>query len=197
MLPAASPPTCSGGGGSPSPRAEGAGRSTGSAGSQYSSPRHTAFPPRGVDGRLARGSKEPLQQHHLSLLADPSHSCTAPSWASVVRGDAHPRSPLPATLSASPTAVSREDFIALYERCVENGLKTRFAVRYAAGRQGVSLTASLSPPFSTFIEPVARNPYCDAVATKQPQQAPMRRYRRACRPQALPRTRRRLLRNRQ
>jgi hypothetical protein len=119
---------------------------------------HTATPPHGDDGRLASGSKEPLQQHHLSLPADPSHSCTAPSWASVVQGDARPRSPLPATLSASPTAVSREDFIALYERCVENGLKTRFAVRYAAGRQEVSLSAFLSPPFSAFIEPVARNP---------------------------------------
>ncbi len=153
MLPATSPTTCSGGGGFPSPLAEGAGLSTGSASSQYSSPCHSTSPPRGVDGRLARGSKEPLQQHHLSQPADPSLSCTAPSWASVVRGEARPRFPLPATISASPAAVSREDFIAL-----ERGLETRFAVRYAAGRQEVSITTSLSPPLSALIAPAAQNP---------------------------------------
>jgi hypothetical protein len=93
MLPAASPFTSSGGGGIPSPRAEGAGQSTGSASPQLTSPRHAASPPCGVDGRHQwagttvmctsshhpaspsigvdgrrdRGSKDQQQQHHLSL----------------------------------------------------------------------------------------------------------------------------------
>jgi hypothetical protein len=179
MLPAASPPSSRGGGGFPSPRAEGAGRSSGRTSPQRTSPRHHASPPRGgdgryrqagttvtrtsshhaaspsarVDGRLAVGWED-LQQH-LSLPADPLFSCTAPSWASVVQDGARPRIPVPATLSTSPATVSRDDFITLYERCIESGLRVRFAIRYTAGRQEVSLSASLSPPFSAFIVPAA------------------------------------------
>ncbi len=45
-----------------------------------------------------------------------------PSWASVVRDGAR----------ATHTAVSRQDFLALYERCPESGLRTRFILRHQA-----------------------------------------------------------------
>jgi hypothetical protein len=183
MLPAASPPSSSGGGGLPSPRAEGADQSARRTSQQHTPPpRHHASPPSEgdgrcrqggstatrppphhaaspstrVDGRLAGGAADLHHHLHLSLPAYPSFSCAAPSWASVVRDGARPRNPPQATLSASPAIVSRDDFITLYERCVESGIRARFAVRYTAGRQEVSLSASLSPPLSAFVAPVPR-----------------------------------------
>jgi hypothetical protein len=158
MLPAAPSPLSSGGGGNPSPRVEGlAGRSTGSAAIQHHPPlkdrlhlpwgsrqsgqagaqlahHHpdlNAYPSAKLDGRLDRDVE--TQQQRLTPPASSSHSFAAPSWASLVRGGERLRDPQPQLLSTSSAAVSREDLLSLYERCIESGLKAHFTIRHATG----------------------------------------------------------------
>ncbi len=149
MLPAASPHHSCGGGGNPSPQVEGAaGWSLGSAqpsppclpaspspgvegryrqaGTMLTrpSPHLPASPSAGAVGRLARGGE--TQQQLSTPTAEPQLSCAAPSWASVVRDGVHARRPpqpsqLPTALASE--TVSKDDFVALYERCMHARLK--------------------------------------------------------------------------
>jgi hypothetical protein len=52
--------------------------------------------------------------------------------------------------------VTRDEFLALYQRCVASGHKARFAVRHVVGLQEASLTCSLSPPFSAINAPTTK-----------------------------------------
>jgi hypothetical protein len=131
----------------PSPRAEGpAGRST-AAHTQHPSPRQTTSPSCG-DGRHRQAGTLLASHASPSEWVDGVVSCAGPTWASVVQNGAQPRpSPpiLPPIPLSTPTAtVTRDEFLALYERCVASGLKARFTVRYVAGVQEASLTCSLS-----------------------------------------------------
>ncbi len=74
-----------------------------------SSPPPPASPASGVAGRDDR-----LAGHHHLPGSQPIHT-PAPSWASIVRDGAR----------ANHTAVSRHDFLTLYERCIDSGLRTR------------------------------------------------------------------------
>jgi hypothetical protein len=165
MLPAASLPHSSEGGGIPSPCVEGvARRLTGSA--QHPAPRlpllrgrqqvfrtgwgHAdmtpphlpASPAAGVDGMHARRGEN---QRQATQPTKPQFSCTAPSWASVVRDRARSRQlqQQPVTCIA---AVFKEDFFTLYERCVSAGLIARFAICHAAGRHEICSPILFLPP---------------------------------------------------
>jgi hypothetical protein len=143
----------------PSPRAEGpAGRST-AALTQHPSPRQTASPSCG-DGRYRQAGTLLASHASPSEGVDGMLSCAGPPWASVVRDGAQPRSSPPISppipLSTPTAAVTRDELLALYERCVASGLKARFAVRYVAGVQEASLTCSLSPPISATNAPTIK-----------------------------------------
>jgi hypothetical protein len=168
MLPAASPHHNSGGGGNPPPpRADGAAvRSAGlpsprppaspSVGLDgrcrqarptpvRPSPRLPASPSPGVDGRSDRGRE--TRQQFSTLPAEPQLSCARPTWASIVRDGVCARRP-PQQSSPTPENIAKEDFFALYERCVHAGLKARVAIRHAAGQHEVTLSCyfSTKPP---------------------------------------------------
>jgi hypothetical protein len=156
-----------------------AGWSIGSA--QPSPPRLPASPYPGVEGRYRQagttlmrpsphlpppqkqlagwlGGGGPDQQQLSTPTAEPQLSWAAPSWASVVRDGVHSRRPpQPSQLPTAPASetVSKEDFIALYKRCVHAVLKARVALRYAAGRHEVSLTCYL-PTSPSFPAPAVR-----------------------------------------
>ncbi len=66
----------------------------------------------------------------------------SPSWADVVRNGKPTSPPQPATTSATTTPTTA-DFLALYERCVCNGLKTRINISNNAGIQEISVTCQL------------------------------------------------------
>jgi hypothetical protein len=203
MLPAAHPPLSSGGGGNPSPCAEGpAGWST--AVKQHHPPSQTASPSRGVAGRSRQAGTQ-LARHHahlpaspsaglddrlygdvetqqepLTLPASPSHSFAVPSWASIVRDGGRFRDPQPPLHSAPPAAITREDFLTLYERCIESGLKARFSVCLTSGLQGVSLICSISPTLSNNSALPSKHHRRRDVAERRPQLMPrawMRRHR--------------------
>jgi hypothetical protein len=72
----------------------------------------------------------------------------APSWASIVQGGAH---------TAAPPAVSRQEFLALYERCIASGLRSRIVFRHQAGSHQVSIPCCLSaPPTDTYASAIER-----------------------------------------
>jgi hypothetical protein len=110
---------------SPSPGVDGAIRGV----LQELSPRPPASPSSGVAGRDGR-----LAGHHLPG-SRPIHT-PAPSWASIVRDGAR----------AKTTAVSRHDFLTLYERCIDSGLRTRLIFRHQAGSNEISISCRLSAP---------------------------------------------------
>jgi hypothetical protein len=144
---------------SPSPRAEGpAGRST-AAHTQHPSPRQTASPSCG-DGRYRQAGTLLASHASPSDGVDGVVSCAGPTWASIVRDGAQPRPSPPISPPISPSTptatVTRDEFFALYERCVASGLKARFAVRYIAGMQEASLTCSLLPPISAINAPTTK-----------------------------------------
>jgi hypothetical protein len=84
----------------------------------------------------------------------------APSWASIVRDGAR---------ANTKPAVSRQDFLALYERCINSGLRTHIVFRHQDGSHEISISCRLCMP------PV------DAHA---PADARRRRGRRKCAPVA-------------
>jgi hypothetical protein len=175
MLPAASPPLPSGGGGKPlhAPRGRQEGQpvqpthsssppppnqiaspSPGVVGRSrqartelvHQLPYLSASPSAGLDGRLARE----LLTHHRTSPADSLCSYPAPTWSSIVRERKRARNSLLPPPATPLAALSREDFFALYERCIKGCLKARFTVHHAAGIQEVSLTCSITPlPFTT------------------------------------------------
>ncbi len=67
----------------------------------------------------------------------------APTWASIVRDGAR----------AIHTAVLRQDFLALYERCIDSGLRTRLLLRHQAGSNEITISCRLSAPTSDAYAP--------------------------------------------
>jgi hypothetical protein len=111
---------------SPSPGVDG--HSAGAV--QEPSPRPPASPATGVAGRACR-----LVGPHLPG----NHTVTNPgsSWASVVRDGAR---------AYHKPAVSRQDFLALYERCIDSGLRARIVFRHQAGSREVLISCRLCAP---------------------------------------------------
>jgi hypothetical protein len=103
-----------------------------------------------------------------SLGVDVVGSHAAPSWASLYHDGAQPRTsppisppilpPIPP--SSSTSAVTRGDFVTLYEQYIANRLKARVAICYTAGQHEVSITCSLSPSSSVTVAPTARRRLC-------------------------------------
>jgi hypothetical protein len=85
-------------------------------------------PTTGVAGRAGR-----LAGTNTLPINRPT-SNPAPSWASVVRDGA----------CANLSAVSRQDFLALYERCSDSGLRTRLILRHQAGGHEITISCRLS-----------------------------------------------------
>jgi hypothetical protein len=98
---------------------------------QELSPRPPASPSTGVVGWARR----PVGTHQLPGNCTVSNP--APSWASIVRDGA--------CANTSP-AVSRLDFLALYERCIDSGLRTRIVIRHQDGSHEISISCRLSVP---------------------------------------------------
>ncbi len=66
----------------------------------------------------------------------------SPSWADVVRSGTSLSPSSPATTAATTTAATA-DFLALYERCVSNGLKACINISNNTGHQEISLTCQV------------------------------------------------------
>jgi hypothetical protein len=82
----------------------------------------------------------PIQQGRACRLAGTHHlpgscSVSTPSWASIVRDGMR---------ADHQPAVSRQDFLALYERCIASGLQMRIVFRHQAGNHEISLSCRLS-----------------------------------------------------
>ncbi len=89
---------------------------------------------------LNRGRRPVRQDRSQSHSPPPSSRPLLrlpPSWASIVQGDAH---------AAAPPAISRQDFLALYERCITSGLRSRIVFRHQAGSHEISISCRLSAP---------------------------------------------------
>ncbi len=91
---------------------------------RHSSPLHLLYPSYPVLRRLGSALSE------TGRVLGALHSCNPPS-------------------SPTSESISKDDFVALYERCVHAGLKARVTLRYAAGRHEVSLTCYLPTSSST------------------------------------------------
>jgi hypothetical protein len=113
---------------SPSPVVDGAVRGA----LQELSPRPPASPATGVAGRAGR-----LAGNHTLPGSHPI-TTPAPTWASIVRDGA----------LAIHTAVSRQDFLALFERCVDSDLRTHLILRHQAGSNKITISCRLSAPTS-------------------------------------------------
>jgi hypothetical protein len=96
-----------------------------------SPPAPPASPSAGVAGWARR-----LAGTH-QLPGSRSVSNTAPSWASIVRDGAR---------ANTKPAVSRQDFLALYELCIDSGLRTRIVFRHQDGSHEVSISCRLCAP---------------------------------------------------
>jgi hypothetical protein len=134
------PPPSRGGGGSRGETQQ-ARRSTPTPPVQRSSPPLRASPSPGVAGPAGRLAGINTLPGHRSI------SNTAPSWASVVRDG----------VRANHSSVSRQDFLALYERCSDSGLHTRLILRHQAGGHEISISCRLSaPPLDANAHPDSR-----------------------------------------
>jgi hypothetical protein len=107
-----------------------------------------------------------IQGGHLAL---PPFSGVVgePAGASVVRGGlatcvGEPACPRP------PPSVSAADFSALYERCMESGLKARVAFNYVAGLQTVTVTCILPASPHQLLQPGGANAVKGAVEPPLP-----------------------------
>ncbi len=98
---------------------------------QELSPRPPASPSTGVAGWARRLAGI----HHLP--GNRTVSNPAPSWASIVRDGAR--------ANMNP-AVSRQDFLALYERCIDSGLRTRIVFRHQDSSHEISISCRLCAP---------------------------------------------------
>ncbi len=109
------------------------------------SPRLPASPSSvGVSGRAVRTAETRLPASYTG--SRPIHT-PAPSWASIVRDGAR----------ANHTAVSRHDFLTLYERCIDAGLRTRLILRHQAGSNEISISCRLNaPPADVYTPPNVR-----------------------------------------
>jgi hypothetical protein len=102
-------------------------------GMQELSPRPPTSPSTGVAGRASR-----LAGTH-QLPGSRAVSNPAPSWASIVRDGA---------CAYTKPAVLRQDFLALYELCIDAGLRTCINFRHQAGIKDISISCRLSAPSS-------------------------------------------------
>jgi hypothetical protein len=85
----------------------------------------------GVAGRAVRRVET---RPTSSLPARDPLSRAAPSWASVVRDGG---------IARLPPSVTRSDFLALYERCVEARLQARISIRHQAGSQDITISCRI------------------------------------------------------
>jgi hypothetical protein len=97
---------------------------------QELSPRPPASPATGVAGWAQAGGANHLPGRHT--VSNP-----ALSWASIVRDGARANIKSP---------ILRQDFLALYERCIESGLRTRIVFRHQAGSHEISISCRLCAP---------------------------------------------------
>jgi hypothetical protein len=113
---------------------------------------HSSAPPptgRGLGAGVPAGSGPTVlrQLPALQLPALPNTTgfgTSSPSWADVVQnGYRLDTSPPAATATAS--ASTSAEFLALYNRCISNGLKTRINMCNSAGIQEITLTCIITP----------------------------------------------------
>jgi hypothetical protein len=97
-------------------------------------PRGSAPPPtgRGLGARPAGTGHTALRQ--LPATQNTRLGSNSPSWADVVRNGTFLKPSLPVEIS------STADFLALYDRCVSSGLKTRISLSNTSGVQEVTIT---------------------------------------------------------
>jgi hypothetical protein len=121
-----------------------------------------ASPATGVAGRACRlaGTQHLPGSHTVSN--------PAPTWASIVRDGAR---------ANTKPAVSRQDFLALYERCVDSGLRSRIIFHDQAGYHEISISCCLSTPPSEPHAPANvqrhRRKRALAAATASPEPPPV------------------------
>jgi hypothetical protein len=92
-------------------------------------------PPASPSAGVAGWARRLAGTHHLPGSRTVSN--TAPSWASVVRDDAH---------ANTKPAVLRQDFLAPYELCIDSGLRTRIVFHHQDGSHEVSISCRLCAP---------------------------------------------------
>jgi hypothetical protein len=117
-------------------------------------PRHAASPSSGVEGEPA-GHARPQQANP----SPPPTSRASPTWAGVVRGGVGTSLGEPAVSRPLPP-VCAADFSALYDRCMQSGLKARVSFNHAAGLQTVTLTCILPDPSTPAATTVKRRRHC-------------------------------------
>ncbi len=97
-----------------------------------------ASPSTGVAGRACRlAGTHPLPGSRT--VSDP-----APAWANIVRDG---------VWAYTKPAISRQDFLALYEHCIDSGLWTRIIFRHQAGIHEISISCRLTAPPSDACAP--------------------------------------------
>ncbi len=106
--------------------------------------------------------------HQLPALQNTSGiRSSSPSWADVVRnGSRLDTSPPAATASAS--ALTTADFLALYDRCISSCLKTRINMSNSAGVQEIILTCQILTSFAPALRRRRRRRHGQAVSAAVP-----------------------------
>jgi hypothetical protein len=113
-------------------------------------PRGSAPPPTGRGFRAggSTGSGPTALRQLPALQNNTGFGTSSPSWADVVRnGSRLDTSPPAATASASASTTA--DFLALYDRCISSGLKTRINLCNSAGVQEITLTCQIPSSFAS------------------------------------------------
>jgi hypothetical protein len=101
--------------------------------------------------------------HPHGRVCSPTWASVPPTWASVVRGGAATCVGEPASPRTTPPSASVADFLELYGRCMDSGLKARVAVSHATGSQTITLMCIL-PASTTTAATAGRRRCCLAAA---------------------------------
>jgi hypothetical protein len=100
-------------------------------------------PPPPLTGRVVGAGALAGSSHKQQQLVP---QCTpvsdSPTWVDVVQNGTS-SSPPPLSITAVTSAAATADFLALYERCVTNGLKARLNISNTAGLQEISITCQV------------------------------------------------------
>jgi hypothetical protein len=106
-------------------------------------PRHLASPIWGAAGEPADPAGRQL------IHPRPPNSPDFPTWASVARGEGARAVKHCRPVSGQQPAVIAADFMALYDRCLASGLKSRLVFSYAAGHQILTVSCNFPAPAVT------------------------------------------------